>query len=199
MIKSSPSITLITHKWLKILVPLSWNLLQIVQTLSKPTHTIFLSFNKTPGCFMKISSSKLPWRKVIFTSICSTSKSRVIGKLRTILMDDIFTTGEKISFKSTIFFRPKPFTTNLALYLGDVELAFYFNGIIINKSNKVKCTTKRLYLQWETNTKMDQFKQLWLSLGTMLLKGYFGLFTSHAMRKFLPLCTLQSQKHILFS
>jgi len=42
------------------------------------------------------------------------------------MMDDIFTTGEKISLKSTPFFYLKPFTTNFALYLGSVEFESCF-------------------------------------------------------------------------
>jgi len=41
----------------------------------------------------------------------------------------------------------------------------------INKSNKVKCTTKQLYFQWATNIKMHQFKPFWFPLKRILLKG----------------------------
>ena len=49
---------------------------------------------------------------------CSTVKSMLVAIPNTTRIDDIFTTREKISLKSTSIFWPNPFTTNHVLYLG---------------------------------------------------------------------------------
>ena len=70
------------------------------------------------GCSIYISSTKSPWREAIFTLSCSIFRFILAAKPNTTRIEDILTTSEKISSKSMPFFRLKPFTTNLALYLG---------------------------------------------------------------------------------
>ena len=77
------------------------------------------------GCSMYISSSKSSCKKVVFTSSCSISKFKLTANPKTTRIEDIFTTGENISSKSTFFFWPKPFKNNLALYRC-CELFFFF-------------------------------------------------------------------------
>ena len=65
---------------------------------------------------MYIYSSKSPCKKAVFTSSCSISRFKLVANPKTTRIEDIFITWENISSKSTPFFWPKLFTTNLALY-----------------------------------------------------------------------------------
>ncbi|KAM0959585.1 hypothetical protein ACFX2I_024657 [Malus domestica] len=60
--------------------------------------------SKPLGCSIYISSSKLPGRNAVLTSNCSSSRSMLAAIPRITRMEVIFTTGEKISSKSTPFF-----------------------------------------------------------------------------------------------
>ena len=81
------------------------------------TYISFLWTSNPSGCFIRIFSSNLPWRKAVLTSSCSSSKTWFSIIASKTLMDVCLTIGEKISLKSTPYFWLNPLATNLALYL----------------------------------------------------------------------------------
>jgi hypothetical protein len=91
MIKSGLIITMLHHERSKLLIPLSWTLLQPIQTL-------FLH-----ACFSLQTLQIAPCRSSHLTSF-STSRFKFAAKLSTNWIEDISTIGEKIFLKSIPFF-----------------------------------------------------------------------------------------------
>ena len=115
------------HKRVELLV-LSSSLLQPIKTFLQFVDQVFFPFYyKTLWLLYLISSSKLLWKKVVFTSICLSSRFKLATNLNATLMGFIFTIRDKISSKSTPFFYPKPLTTNQALYFASFPLLSIFN------------------------------------------------------------------------
>ncbi|WZY69343.1 hypothetical protein YC2023_001583 [Brassica napus] len=65
--------------------------------LNKQTLFSVPGFINPSGCSIRILSSRLPCRKAVLTSICSSSRFRFTTMLSMSLMETCFTTGEKIS------------------------------------------------------------------------------------------------------
>lgn len=122
MARNSLLVILLTHNRLKFLILLSWSSFKPYRFFLSPhTQSSLPLTRKLSGCLMQNSSSKSLFRKVIFTSICLTAKSKLVARLNKILIDYIFTIGVKKSLNSTYFLCLQPFFTSLTLYLGDEE------------------------------------------------------------------------------
>ena len=91
------------------------------------TRSSFPLTSNPYGCCMKISSFKSPWRNAILTSNYSISRSWLVANPKIVLINENFTTGEKISSKSIPFFWPKLFTTNWALYFTRFHFPSFFS------------------------------------------------------------------------
>jgi hypothetical protein len=94
--------------------------------LNLQTLFFYLGTIQPSGCNIYISSFRSAFRKTFLTSIWCIKRLWIETKVIKTQIEEILVTSENISKKSIFYFRVKPFTTNLALYLSIEPSGKYF-------------------------------------------------------------------------